>query len=410
MRYIKALVCFALALMLAAGCVTTAFAGEATPQEAAPTEPPEPIVLTLGDADLDGFVTVFDVTLLQRYLAGWLEIESADALSCSEIDNDGYVTILDVTAIQQFLARMENGYDTGLTLEEVLFKRAEEERLRREEEERNSLVSQIKANIAAFKTMKGVDISSMNGSVDMNKLKAAGYQFVMIRCGYGGDYTSQDDSRFEENVRKAEAAGLYWGTYLYSYALNTTQAKSEVAHTLRLLEGKKPTMPVAFDMEDGDGYKANHGNPSGEVLAQICGTYLSGIAEAGYYPILYTGTYYLNHIITDKSVTGKYDLWVAQWYTECQYKASNVGMWQYGGETNYLESPYITGLSGMFDKDFCYKDYPDIIKAYGYNNWPALIEMNSIAGVSAQNYDDAERVLLPAAYHGYMGMTAPKTE
>ena len=45
---------------------------------------------------------------------------------------------------------------------------------------------------------------------------------------------------FEQNVKKAEDAGLDWGAYLYSYALTEAEAKSEVAHTLRLLKGKKP--------------------------------------------------------------------------------------------------------------------------------------------------------------------------
>lgn len=34
---------------------------------------------------------------------------------------------------------------------------------------------------------KGVDISSLNGNVSIEKIKNAGYDFVMIRCGYGDD-------------------------------------------------------------------------------------------------------------------------------------------------------------------------------------------------------------------------------
>ena len=34
---------------------------------------------------------------------------------------------------------------------------------------------------------KGVDISSLNGNVSIEKIKDAGYDFVMIRCGYGSD-------------------------------------------------------------------------------------------------------------------------------------------------------------------------------------------------------------------------------
>lgn len=58
---------------------------------------------------------------------------------------------------------------------------------------------------------KGVDISEHNGSVDFQALKNAGVQFAILRLGYGSDYVSQDDSRFSENVRKAETAGMPWG-------------------------------------------------------------------------------------------------------------------------------------------------------------------------------------------------------
>ena len=97
---------------------------------------------------------------------------------------------------------------------------------------------------------RGVDISVHNGNVDFNALKAAGIQFVLIRCGYGSDFTYQDDERFAENVRKADAAGIPWGAYLYSYALDRDMAKSEAQHVLRLLGGKKPAYGVWYDVED----------------------------------------------------------------------------------------------------------------------------------------------------------------
>ena len=79
----------------------------------------------------------------------------------------------------------------------------------------------------SFVGKKGVDISSNNGSVDIAKIKSAGYDFVMIRCGFGENITSQDDNRWEENVRKCEAAGMPWGAYFYSYACSESSAKSE---------------------------------------------------------------------------------------------------------------------------------------------------------------------------------------
>ncbi|MBR1483189.1 MAG: hypothetical protein IJ598_09525 [Ruminococcus sp.] len=78
-----------------------------------------------------------------------------------------------------------------------------------------------------LKGKKGVDISSLNGSISIQKIKDAGYDFAMIRCGYGSDLSVQDDNQFESNVRKCEAAGVPWGAYLYSYAVTTADAKSE---------------------------------------------------------------------------------------------------------------------------------------------------------------------------------------
>lgn len=214
---------------------------------------------------------------------------------------------------------------------------------------------------------KGVDISAVNGNVDVEKIKAAGYEFVMIRCGYGNDDPGQDDSQFENNVKKCEAAGLPWGAYLYSYALNTEDAKSEAQHALRLLKGKKPLLPVAFDMEDADGYKARNGMPSDKMLVNICKTFLSTVSKAGYYSALYASLSWLENQLNDKSLLDNYDVWVAQWNSKCEYKGS-YGMWQYGGEVNYLESNSIPGV-GVIDKDKAYKDYPSVIKAGNWNGW-----------------------------------------
>lgn len=218
-----------------------------------------------------------------------------------------------------------------------------------------------------YKGKKGVDISSVNGEVDIQKIKDAGYDFVMIRCGFGSDIKSQDDSQFENNVRKCEKIGMPWGTYLYSYALNTDEAKSEAEHVIRLLKNKKPSFPVAFDMEDADGYKSKNGMPSNSKLIAICKTFLSRIKSAGYYAMLYASLSWLNNQLNDSELLNNYDIWVAQWNSNCDYQ-KDAGMWQYGGEVNYLESNSIDGV-GVVDKNKCFKDYPTIIKKGNWNNW-----------------------------------------
>ena len=117
---------------------------------------------------------------------------------------------------------------------------------------------------------KGIDVSEHNGVIDWGKAKADGVQFAMIRMGVGSDIMSQDDVQFEHNVQECERLGIPWGAYLYSYALNVQQARSEANHIKRLMKSKKPSYPVAFDMEDADHYKAKHGMPSNSTLVDIC--------------------------------------------------------------------------------------------------------------------------------------------
>lgn len=214
---------------------------------------------------------------------------------------------------------------------------------------------------------KGVDISTFNGNIDLAKVKNAGYKWVMIRCGWGSDITSQDDDQFEDSVKKAEALGMPWGAYFYTYSLSADQDKSELNHILRLLKDKKPTMPIAIDVEDADGYKSRNGGWNYTNVNRNAKYLLEGLAKNGYYPMLYTGFEEIENYIS-KDVWQKYDMWFAHWAKKCGYTGSNLSMWQYGGETNLIESNSISGV-GTIDKDMVYKDYPTIIKNGGYNGW-----------------------------------------
>ena len=193
--------------------------------------------------------------------------------------------------------------------------------------------------------IKGVDISEHNGSVNFSTLKNNGVEFVIIRLGYGSNYTNQDDKRFAENVKKAEAAGMPWGAYLYSYAKNTSMAKSEAEHALRLLNGKTPLYGVWYDVEDPQ--------LSGVDVVATSQTFCDAMENAGYYAGIYASLSWLNGSL-NSSKLDKYDKWVAQWNSSCTYKKA-YGIWQ------YTDKLVIGGKN--FDGNWAYKDYPSIIKA-----------------------------------------------
>ena len=68
----------------------------------------------------------------------------------------------------------------------------------------------------------GIDVSYHNGTINWEKVKNSGISFAIIRCGYGSDFTSQDDTQFLNNVKGAQENGIDIGIYLYSYAMNLT--------------------------------------------------------------------------------------------------------------------------------------------------------------------------------------------
>ncbi len=214
---------------------------------------------------------------------------------------------------------------------------------------------------------RGIDVSNHQGKIDWQAVKDDGVQFAIIRLGYGDDDTTQDDSRFLENVAGCEAAGIPWGAYIYSYALTIKEAQSEAVHCLRLLKGKTPSYPVCFDMEDADGYKARHGGLTKETAVAICDTFLSEMQSAGYYVSLYASLTWLNGILNDDKLES-YDKWVAQWNDVCEYEG-DYGMWQYGASVNYIDTTTVNGIEGTVDKDFAYKDYPRIIRSANLNGW-----------------------------------------
>lgn len=79
---------------------------------AADTDTSAAATLILGDADLDGSVTVLDATRVQRYLADMTTL-SDEAKPAADADEDGDVTIMDATAIQRWLADMDDGHPIG---------------------------------------------------------------------------------------------------------------------------------------------------------------------------------------------------------------------------------------------------------------------------------------------------------
>ena len=201
---------------------------------------------------------------------------------------------------------------------------------------------------------KGIDVSKWQGNVDFNKVKAVGYDFVIINAGYGR-YLSQKDPYFEQNYKNAKAAGLGVGAYWYSYATTASEAKQEAEIFLQAIKGKAFDYPVVYDIEDSAQSKLSQGTV-GSLIESFCG-YLE---KAGYYVSLYSYADFLNNKVPAQCKQ-KYDVWVAAFDVSKPPYNGNYGMWQYTSKGG------VSGVNGNCDCNYVYKDYPSIIKKAGLN-------------------------------------------
>lgn len=98
---------------------------------------------------------------------------------------------------------------------------------------------------------KVIDVSYHNGTIDWDRVKAAGYHAI-IRCGFGSDFRDQDDAQFKRNADECVRLGIPFGAYLYSYAKGAAQAMSEADHAIRLCDPYRDHMayPLFFDTEE----------------------------------------------------------------------------------------------------------------------------------------------------------------
>jgi GH25 family lysozyme M1 (1,4-beta-N-acetylmuramidase) len=205
-------------------------------------------------------------------------------------------------------------------------------------------------------TYKGIDVSRYQGSIDFNKVKASGIEFVMIRCGTGYNQKACKDVKFETYYKQAKAAGLKVGTYFYSYALTENQARIEAGWVLNWIKGKTFEYPVVYDMEERSQAKLGK-----TKISAVATAFCSTVEKAGYYVSIYSSKSWVESYYT-ADVLSKYDIWMAQWASKCTY-VGDYGMWQYTSDGT------VSGINGRVDCNISYRDYPTIIKKAGLNGF-----------------------------------------
>lgn len=202
----------------------------------------------------------------------------------------------------------------------------------------------------------GIDVSKFQGIIDFQELKKH-VDFVIIRLGYGQDDPNQDDPFYLRNINECIRLNIPFGIYIYSYATNQQDALSEAKHTLRLIKDYQIPYPIYYDLEDNN----TTGKQSNETIATIAKTFCNYLEERGYYVGIYASYSWFKTKLIDP-IFNQYTKWIARYNDELDYDGE-YGMWQYSATGRIL------GIDTMVDLNYCYKDFPTIIKDGGFNNY-----------------------------------------
>ena len=218
---------------------------------------------------------------------------------------------------------------------------------------------------------KLIDVSAHNGIFDWVKVKKSGIDGVIIRTGFGQEHASQIDTRFEANYNGCKAVGLPVGVYHYSYAENATEALLEAEFVLKLLKDKQFEYPIYFDIED-----KVHTKLSREICDSIVTAFCSKLEKAGYWSGVYSfDSFFATHLST--AIVQRYSAWVARVENVKPIHCKAYGMWQYSWKG------FVSGISGEVDLNYCFKDFPALIKSKGLNGFTVKEDTYKITAVKA---------------------------
>ncbi|HEY5268262.1 MAG TPA: glycoside hydrolase family 25 protein [Candidatus Saccharimonadales bacterium] len=181
--------------------------------------------------------------------------------------------------------------------------------------------------------IKGIDISSMQGTINWESVAASGVEFCIIRCGVGNNGI---DSMYTTNIAGAQSVGIKVMAYHFVFPLPTTAAEPTRDPKIQAQMHATAANGVlaACDLEwpvQGDWAKWGCSAPQ---IVEWVTEYLQAYERiTGIKPIVYTFPNFAQCINLPASFAATYQLWIAS-YENSPYIPSpwnDYVLWQNSG-------------------------------------------------------------------------------
>lgn len=170
--------------------------------------------------------------------------------------------------------------------------------------------------------MRGIDLSQNNTSLNYHTLHRLGYDFAILRDGYGWGNLGKRDFRLDAHYKGAKDAGMLTGFYHYIYSLDAYGAAQEAREALEHIKGKDVDLFIACDIEELELVKL-----SDSVLTDMVISFSEVIREAGYIPAVYSMASLLNRLQWER-IPDDVLVWAAHWGVDKPAVNHRVDCWQ----------------------------------------------------------------------------------
>jgi len=188
----------------------------------------------------------------------------------------------------------------------------------------------------------GIDVSKWNKEIDWVKVKEAGVDFAIIRCGYRGSSTGSlvEDPYFAQNIQGAAEAGVKIGLYFFTQATNEVEAVEEASTAIMLCDNYSLDYPIFIDTEGAGGNGRADGLDK-DMRTRVCEAFCQTIESAGYTGGVYASKNWFNKNV-DAAKLEKYVVWLAEYKAAPTYEGE-YQIWQYSSKGA------IDGIEGRVD-------------------------------------------------------------
>jgi lysozyme len=220
--------------------------------------------------------------------------------------------------------------------------------------------------------MLGIDVSTLQGVIDWEKVYKDGVRFAMIKAtqGRGESVNTRHlkcfgDSKFKANMDGALKVGMAVGAYHYFTAISEAEAQAEAAYFCNALAPYKDKM-VLWACVDVESKYLDAMSP--QQLYKAVRAFMDFVKRCGYKPILYTNPNYIKH----RFPVGAFDkdeIWLAHWNVKSPMPISNMRIWQYGEKR-------VSGIKGNVDANKGY--FPKVI--------PAICRLAAMGVINTPSY------------------------